>query len=67
MCPLLTQNPLHSFRLPHDITSNLNPSGFASRGLLGAFGAPGLLTDFRSRAGSLLELVLADPQVQLRA
>jgi hypothetical protein len=48
-CPLLAQDPLHSIRPTHDVTSS--PHG----------------TAWRLRGGSLLESVLADPQVELRA
>jgi hypothetical protein len=46
--PLLAQDPLHSTRPMHDVTSN----------------HPALLGDY---GGSLLESVLADPQVELCA
>ena len=48
-CPLLAQDPLHSIRSTHDVTST--PHG----------------TAWRLRGGSLLESVLADPPVELRA
>ena len=48
-CPLLAQDPLHSIRSTHDVTSIQHG------------------TAWRLRGGSLLESVLADPPVELRA